>query len=621
MIPNPLLARLAAVSAVEPAGTVQPHEIPSKGRFVGTSPDFRRILSLPRRTIDYESFELAERVGNLLHRAHGGSGDTPLPLRPAQAAALCEAAWHRSALVVVPVGGGKSWMAALFACDRIPKWADESWWPQIKCERPVLLLPPGPRAEMLGDVLPALRRAYRVHPNLRLVTYGELQQADAHDLLARLKPDLLIADEVHMLKNPQSARTRRVAAVFKADPSTPVVGMTATLSDGSLRDWSVPAHWTHPPSRGTFAGRWSPAQGENFADDCPLPYSWPELEEWADALDAAVPPDRQCAPGVLRRFCEGCEDAKEGFGRRLGDTAGVVLVPHASVDVPLEIRAVGTDLETPANIVEILDELERSWTIDGEDVPDALTMARKKRELAMGFRYKWVWKGGVPDLDWLTARNEWARMVRHVIQHFRTGLDSELRVRTAVKAGKLPAAVQGAAAHALSQWETASKRPGPETVAVWLSDYVLEFAAQWAHDNRGLVWCEHDAVLRALDRYVSVCRIFGAGMDEELRHFAKNAGGLSIALSRAAHGTGKNLQAWNRNLVLSPSPSGKAWEQMIGRTHRAGQTEPVLVDVLMHCDIAKESMRKAVEKARTTEKTLRAPQKLLTAVATGWSRL
>ncbi len=620
MTDNPLLSRLAAASV----GAVQQGEVPDRGRFVGTSPDFRRIQSLPRRTVDYESFDLAENVGNLLHRAAGfpEGHDNPIPLRPAQAAALCEAAWHRSALVVVPVGGGKSWMAALFACLEIPSWADEASWPQIQCERPVLLMPPGPKAEMLHDVLPALRRAYAVHPRLQVVTYGELQQPDAHDKLLKMRPDLVIADEVQMLKNPQSARTKRVAAVLSADPSVPFVGLTATLSDGSLRDFALPARWTHPPSRGSFAGRWSPAEGAAFADDCPLPYAWPELEEWADALDAVVPPDRYCAPGVLRRFCEPGEDHKSGFGRRVGDTAGVVLVPHESVDVPLEIRAVGTDLTAPKSVRDVCEELERSWTIDGEDVPDALAMARKKRELAMGFRYKWVWPGGSPDLDWLRARNEWSRMVRHVVQHFKTGLDSELRVRTAVKAGKLPVSVQGAAAHALSEWESASERPGPDTVAVWLSEFVVELAAEWASSAPGLVWCEHDAVLKKLDEYNACFLALGAGKDEELRQCSKSWGGaVSLTLSRPAHGTGKNLQAWSRNLVLSPSPSGKAWEQMIGRTHRAGQKNPVTVDVLMHCDIAKESMRKAVEKARTVEKTLRAPQKLLRAVATGWERL
>ena len=617
MSDNPLLARLTASSV----GAVQADEAPLRGRFVGTSPDFRRIFDLPRRTVDYENYDLAETVGNMLHRAHSGyDRPTPLPLRPAQAAALCEAAWHRSALVVVPVGGGKSWMAALFACDRIPEWADEASWPQILCQRPVLLMPPGPKAEMLHDVLPALRRAYAVHSRLQIVTYGELQQPDAKDLLLKIKPDLVIADEVQMLKNPQSARTKRVGAVLAATPEVPFVGLTATLSDGSLRDWSLPARWTHPPSRGHFVGRWSPAEGASFADDCPLPYSWPELEEWADALDAVVPPDRFCAPGVLKRFCEAGEDHKEGFGRRLGDTAGVVLVPHESVNVPLEIRAIDDIGLRSKKVLEVEEELERTWTIGGEDVPDALTLARKKRELAMGFHYKWIWQNGTPDLEWLRCRKIWVDTVRHVIRHMRTGLDTELLVRNAVKAGELPASVQGAAAHALLDWETAQKFcRGPDTVAEWLCGRVLAYARVWGVENKGIVWTEHDAVLDALATRMPA---YGAGEDEEVRQLARIRGGKTeVALSRSAHGTGKNLQGWSKNLVLSPPPSGKAWEQMLGRTHRSGQTKAVTCEVLTHVDIAKESMSKAVAKARTTEKTTLVPQKLLRAVATGWTRL
>jgi hypothetical protein len=38
-----------------------------------------------------------------------------------------------------------------------------------------------------------------------------------------------------------------------------------------------------------------------------------------------------------------------------------------------------------------------------------------------------------------------------------------------------------------------------------------------------------------------------------------------------AHGTGRNLQMFSRNLVVSCPSAGADWEQLLGRTHRQGQ--------------------------------------------------
>ena len=50
----------------------------------------------------------------------------------------------------------------------------------------------------------------------------------------------------------------------------------------------------------------------------------------------------------------------------------------------------------------------------------------------------------------------------------------------------------------------------------------------------------------------------------------------------AAHSVGRNLQAYNRMLILAPPPNGTKFEQTIGRLHRNGQERPVTVELPLH---------------------------------------
>ena len=69
----------------------------------------------------------------------------------------------------------------------------------------------------------------------------------------------------------------------------------------------------------------------------------------------------------------------------------------------------------------------------------------------------------------------------------------------------------------------------------------------------------------------------------------------AVCASPRAHGTGKNLQQFARNLVANPPSDGATWEQLIGRTHRQGQeADEVTVEVYRHT----APFLEAVEKAR-----------------------
>lgn len=581
------------------------------------SAEFVRVRDLPRRILlGLEDSDEADRfalaVSNFLWWANGGTGPSPLPLRPLQAAMLVDCAEHEGLLASLPVGAGKSWVAGLFTVEPGYVPADlkkrlDGLWPQIECERPVLVLPPSVRDEMERDVLPNLKTAYHIHPNLKLVSYSELQQDKRAKILHELRPDFLCFDEIHNLKNLTSARTKRVKVYVKAEPETIVSGFTATLADDSLRDFHHIVLWTHPL-------------------DPPLPRGWKELEDWANAVDADVDMMSRLPPGALLELCRPGESPREGLQRRMAETSGFVLATEPSIDVPIVLTA-RRDVVLPRSVMDALAMLDDAWvTPDGEPVADASRWAAHSRTLALGFYYRWDWsritRDGKPDFEWLEARRDWAKAVAEVCRRGIFAFDTELRVRNGAKRGELPKSLQASTLRALEAWEEQSKKPKPPTVATWLTEDVMNWALRWADEHTGIVWCEQTAVqewfaARRPDR------TYVAGMNEELRTLARSkaAGTYSIFCSRPSHYQGKNLPAWSDNLVLTPGPNAKIWEQKLGRTHRSGQKAKVVrCDLLAHTYVSIRSMATAMRRAQFIREQLGASQKLLVCEAVGWNK-
>jgi hypothetical protein len=69
---------------------------------------------------------------------------------------------------------------------------------------------------------------------------------------------------------------------------------------------------------------------------------------------------------------------------------------------------------------------------------------------------------------------------------------------------------------------------------------------------------------------------------------------ITCAMSIRAHGTGKNLQKWCSQLVLSPPTGAKTWEQLLGRSHRLGQeADEVQCWIYQHTHAFKEAITRA----------------------------
>lgn len=554
---------------------------------------------MPRRSVSDYDKSFAAALSETLRRA--GSDFT---LRTKQAAMLVEAVESEGLFGMVGTGEGKSYCAPLFGL--------------VMDATPVVLLVPAQiKNEILTRVIPHLRKHIDfVAPHV--VSYSELSTASKGDILDRIKPALIVCDEVHNLKAKSAARTKRFVRYFADNPTTLLVALSGTIARRSLMDFWHIIQLTHRGWR------------------MPVTRHWREAKDWSLALDPQVPPEQRLMPGSLLELCSPGEDLRDGFRRRLLDTEGVVGGSAEEVGASLVIRKLS--LVVPDCVLGALAVLRKKWeTPAGECITDALDYARKARELAQGFYYVWDWPRGEPDEEWLFARAEWRKAVAEVCKLSRQGLDSELLVRNAAEReqlgtaknedARLPKTQRAKVAAAWGLWQKVKDRAEPETRAVWLDDFVVRAALRWARENKddgGIIWYDARAIeerAAALAPTVGAL-VCGAGNDGNTRLLALAEGRTGVApvvfASAHAHGTGKNLQRWHRALVLAPWSGAADWEQRVARLHRPGQeADEVTIDVFVHTPELEKSISGALEQAKFLEGMTGGVQKILQATWLG----
>ena len=551
------------------------------GFAVRPSAELDRIVALPRRTASVSEAEVAS-----LHE------DLCLPngtrrLRPIQALALAEARRAGGLFAPIGVGAGKSDIALL-----LPK--------VMGSKVAVLLVPANLREKVFRQDYPTLVTQYRL-PRLvkgdvqvldsecvlHVHSYNELSSPLKHDLLDLLEPDLIICDEAHALRHPSAARTRRFLQYFKAHPTTRLCVLSGTMTSKSIKDYAHLA-WL------------------SLRDNAPVPTRYTVLEEWAAALDSAPVP---APPGALMKLCEPGEKAREGFRRRIVETPGVIATTDGSLGTSLVISE--RDLKATPVIREALKLMRETWTTpdEGEAFDEILTLHRYARQLAAGFYYRWIWPKGEPAqvrANWLEARKAWNREVANFLTYrAKKGCDSPMLYAKACSEGKL-------SSMNYDRWATVRDTAKPEVEAVWLDEYLVDDAIAWGRENVGIVWYEHAALGAAIAKKGGF-PLFGPGAEGIL----KEKGTRTIVTSIRAHGTGKNLQGFSRNLVTTTPTSGTVWEQLLGRTHRPGQeADEVTVEVYRHTLEMRAAVNKALRDADYQQTTTGNRQKLLSATWT-----
>lgn len=587
---------------------------------VARSPEFRRIEALPRRVIDLANvpdMSPAFRQPTTAHAdPHCSICREGVKLRPIQSAMLIEASGANGGFFPVGVGHGKTLASLLMPL-------------ALASKRAVLLVPPNLRAQLLHADVPLLSAHFTLprvctladitkprfntfqhnsvlpgveDPNgeLVVIAYTELSAQGTADALEACAPDLIIADECHLLRHKDAARTKRFLRYFKDHPETRFVAMSGTITSKSIKDY---AHLVELALK----------------KNSPLPNHFPDLAAWADALDV----DGKTGPGVLMTFCGpapteddpgALETVRQGFRRRLVETPGIVATEEGAIGTSLEIQVVRTGDATfkmgPISKTWIAN-FEHNWTIGGMEIDSAAHAAKVTRRLAMGFYYRWVWgtDDGVPDREWMLARNEWSRAIRErLVRHSAPGHDSPGLVEESASRGEWWCAEWEA-------WKKVKDRPGPQTTVEWVDRTLIKTFAQLAQETNSIpptiVWINDPPLGWALNE-VGI-PYFGEQADKDLAVASSLPPGSYpiICCSIKAHATGKNLQAWSHNIVLWPPSSGAVWEQMLGRTHRPGQmADTVSVGLWLPLPAAERSWESALNDAGYIESTTGQRQKL-----------
>ena len=621
-----LLDKMRAIAEAPAQGK----PFPPKHRHVAavsTDPDdiddLTRILALPRRPLpsEAEMAAMARAMTARLKRDRPGPGQEGgcacaklrpevvkrgqnpclTELRPIQGWYLSEAASVGGILGLLPVGSGKTGVDIL-----LPMVIPD-------CKLAVLLLPPGLRTQLRHDYLcwsqhfltPNLVGGpgpfYPGRPKLEIFAYSELSlPKNSAWFKSRPEMSVLICDEAHNLKDRKASRTHRFLKLFsEADRPLKLFVHSGSITTKSPGDYS---HFS------------AIALGEGS----PLPLSPGVVEEWAEEL---IPNEfYQGDGGKLKALCGPNENVRKGFHRRLVETSGVIATKEAGLDAKLKFY-VRTPPPMPAAVREALDNVRaKEQRPDGEELVDAMEVAAVAKQVAAGFYLFWRYphaaeadfeQGGLID-QWFNRRQEWNRELRDVLKHRKEHMDSPKLVRDAAIRGG-----EGYKGHlptwrsdCWGPWTEIQDKVIPVTAVKWISHWLMEDAAAWGHEAPGIIWYSNAAVGHAIADSGKFPH-YGGGPKAEVG-IARELGTRTIVASIAAHGTGRNLQSFKRNLFTQQPSNASICEQALGRSHRPGQpAELVTADFYQHTKEYEDALTTAKDYSRYIFETWGSPQKLL----------
>ncbi len=623
-------------------------------RGVPKSTELTRILNIPRRVLDPSTVDDCTFVFALPW--------SKMKLWPLQSAALVEACQANGLFAPLGVGAGKTLITLCL-------------YEALSSTRQVILLPPQLKKQLFNKLLPEYRKHFKMpdvfanagdKPGIYVIGYSELSSVKKADILDRIKPDLVVCDEAHSLRHKDSARTKRFLRFMRENPGTRFCALSGTITTRSIKDYqhlidlALRKH-SPVPSGHSELQDWSNAI-DVVSDKAMQPGALMEFCNEEETQQALLNPKAA---------------VRSGFRRRLVSTLGVVASTEDALGSSLVIRRLDLpmpqivlDVIEGTNKTWSIDYNEYEQTRPVESKDDALSLNRSLRQLASGFFLRWNWKDQQKDVEWLTARKAWHQEMRgYLATQSRAGLDSPLLLaRAAAEAYALEQESERLEAHALEAGELNSAelalylkeleekkvipegaredcvRPGagvrmlkrlaknalkkirwraeswaawaavkhrtlPPVDTIWIDLFQVHDAIAWANgsDKPSIIWVEHPALGEKIAE-MSGIPYYGAGRDAT---FAEEP---VIVCSIKAQGTGKNLQRYCRNLITTMPANGTTFEQLVGRTHRPGQTaDEVEVDWYGHTEEMVSAFDNVLQDAKYQAATMGQAQKAIIA--------
>ena len=643
---------LVAGKLVQPGSGQTGHSAWGYRPAISTSSELRRVLGLERRPLELDGTERAETIIDMQmeryarptvpgrrcrcaeldpdrHREEGCIERLRLP----QAQALREIAICGGLLGPIGVGHGKTLVDLLGAL------AFRHYDASI--HDIVLLVPPGLAVQLEGDYVyygqhfkmpqivfhgidylnTLIKMDTRVPlergaPTIHVVPYSRLSRPESTSWLEReLKPQAVIADECHKLrsaglpKNKGATGARIWRYMEDVAPNTKFVGLSGSMTAKKIQDY-----W--------HLAKWSLRGGS------PLPVVAGIVDEWGTALN---PSDNPADPGRLMELCGEGEHLYAGFKRRVAETVGVVTTATPAVDVVLSLnerKAPPIPAQVNAHLKLLRDEHIRP---DGEELLTSREVASCAMQLAFGFYLRWIYprcefpRDEQLVADWKAARKAYFREVRQKLKDPEEHLDSPRLIMNAAERfyGLRPkkTGLPTWESQTFQAWNKVRGMVYYESEAVCFDDYIVQDAVRWAHEHKGVVWYEHDAIGEWLAEVSHLPKYGGGKLAKEMmlgnpkKGTRGEDGSRSIICSVKAHGTGTNgLQHRFREcLLLHITPDPNLVEQTLGRLHRPGQNHDVDASFYRHTAEMRDQLEDALSAAGYVEGTGFGVQKLLKA--------
>lgn len=532
---------------------------------VRDTPCYRRVRDLPRRQpSEVDGAEWAAELTALL-RVPGGTR----VLQPWQAYAIVEVHQNRGGMLGLPVGFGKTDVSFLLPT-------------VLRATHPLLIVPGAGLRDKTAHEFNALRGQWREPPPMKIVAWQELVTDAAARMIASMAPDLIMIDEGDEASNPDASWVRRIDRYVQANPGVIVVILTGTPGRKSIMDYWHLLGWA-------------------LRERAPVPMTRSEANTWALAIDEARGRDpTRFKPGPLGADVDA---ARAWYRGRLADTPGVLIVDGDSCDAPLTVR-IRIAREDPRLDAAFRTFLETLETPEGMAVSDPLSRWRMDGQLGCGLYLRW--NPPAPE-EWRDARKAVAKFVRTTILSsagWAKPLDTELQVLKRFHDHPI-----------VARWRAVKGTFKPVTEPVWVSDSVIWSVIDWLRESPapGIVWtgCVEFAVALA---YATGLPYYGRqGRDDSGRALHAADPTKPMIASWHANKRGFNLQAWTRQLLVMPPPSAKWLEQMLGRSHRKGQANHVVVDWLATSGATLDLFETVIREAQFARSTIGITQKILRA--------
>jgi len=459
----------------------------------------------------------------------------PLQLRPVQAEALGEIHAVGAGLISAGVGHGKTLIGILAGA-------------ALGVDRTVYLCPPA----CVEQVEATVQRAAEnwVFPPVFVVPWSRLSMQVGDDWLEAAAGNgtfALVCDEAHVLRSATTGRTQRLLRFRKANVQrSRVVLMSGTLTRRNLLDL-VDVAWVALGKRSPVPTGSTGAALASYIED----------PQWGRGAGEAA---------ALRKWA-GCTDVVEALGKRIRSAPGVVTTVSQSVEIPIYVVPM-VGARAPSTVVKELlkktEEVAATFRVpDGDDLVSPADVARVSRQLALGYHLIWTWRGD-PDREWIEARRAWSALARQACMSGQFLTEGDFYQHCSL------GFFESAKAEAVwREWAACKADPdrAPVPKPVWHTHHIVRGLVDSAKQQRNcLIWYDETAVVPLLREWGVQCPEPGEVPCTRIS-----------AVSVRAHGTGLDLQSWSRNVMMTVPSASAVWEQILGRTHRPGQTADEVV--------------------------------------------